>query len=189
MKFTSVYWRKSNTLDPLFHPFFLSTEPHLIYQADKRYLFCDLKSSQHKSELLSSRLKGSNLLENPLARISPARVKDSFYHFLSQKGNLVYGYKWELSDGSLWPATCSKRIASFYRLLEAEFENCWNIHVHSSVPGAHGVHIKDSCGNMHPLVKHVRFNKYSLHIRVYGTWKWSHSSLASNWAVRNSVIL
>jgi hypothetical protein len=150
----------------LFHPSFLSTEPHLLYQAEKTYLFCDLKSSRHKSELLSSRLKGLNLLENPLARINPERVKDTFCHFLSQKGNLVYSYKWELSHGDLWPTMCSKWIAPFYRLLEAEYENCGNIH--TSVPVAYGLHIKDSYGNMHPLVERVQYSKYP---HMCGAWK------------------
>jgi hypothetical protein len=47
----------------------------------------------------------------------------------------------------------------FYRLLQAEFENCGN--KHTSGPIAHGVHINDSYDNMHPLVKHVQYDKYS----------------------------
>lgn len=97
--------------------------------------------------------------------IGPARVKESLYLFLYQKVYLVFSNKWGFFHGSLWPTRCSKRIAPFYRLLQAEFENCGN--EDSSVPVAHVVHIKDSCNNVHPLAKHVQCDKYPQHVCGY----------------------
>jgi hypothetical protein len=76
--------------DPTFEASTSSCEHHLLTQGDLNDLVRDLKLSKKRAELLGSRLKGWNLLQNDTKVCFFRNRQDEFQDLYSEENDLVY---------------------------------------------------------------------------------------------------
>jgi hypothetical protein len=67
-----------------------SSEPHLLTQRDLNYLVCDLNLSKKEAEILASRLKGWNLLQQGTKVCFFRSRQDECKCFFSQENDIVF---------------------------------------------------------------------------------------------------
>ncbi|KAI6661434.1 hypothetical protein LOD99_13306 [Oopsacas minuta] len=140
--------------------------PHIINQSELNDLVRDLNLTKDQSELLGSRLKVWNLLDEE-TKVSFFRTRQSDFsvHFEMQ-GPLCYcnnvdrlmellGVQHEQSEWRLF-------IDSSKYSLKAVFFHKGN--VLPSIPIGHSVHMKESLENMDILLKLIRYFSYNWHI-------------------------
>ncbi|KAI6655821.1 hypothetical protein LOD99_1962 [Oopsacas minuta] len=140
--------------------------PHIINQSEPNYLVRDLNLTKDQSELLGSRLKGWNLLDEE-TKVSFFRTRQSDFsvHFEMQ-GSLCYCNNvdrvMELLGVQHEPSEWRLFIDSSKYRLKAVLLHKGN--VLPSIPIGHSVHMKESHGNMDILLKLIKYNSYNWHI-------------------------
>ncbi|KAI6648233.1 hypothetical protein LOD99_12042 [Oopsacas minuta] len=140
--------------------------PHIINQSELNDLVRDLNLTKDQSELLGSRLKGWNLLDEE-TKVSFFRTRQSDFsvHFEMQ-GSLCYcnyvDRVMELLGVQHEPSEWRLSIDSPKYSLKAVLLHKGN--VLPSIPIGHSVHMKESHENMDILLKLIRYDSYNWHI-------------------------
>ncbi|GFG31131.1 hypothetical protein Cfor_10720, partial [Coptotermes formosanus] len=148
--------------DPTFEASTSSCEHHLLTQGDLYDLVRDLKLSKKQAELLGSRLKGWNLLQNATKVCFFRNHQDEFQDLYSEENDLVIcnnictvmdvlGHEHKTSD---WRLFIDYSKTSLGVVLLPNGNNF------PSVPLAYATNMKETYENMKILLEKIQYDKY-----------------------------
>jgi len=154
--------------DPTFAGACSSNEPHLLTQGDLDNFVCELNLSKKQAELLSSRLKGWNLLHQDIKVCFYCGHHEEFKDFFSLEDGVVFcndvcsvmevlGHEYNPDQWRLF--TDSSKLSLKVVLLH-------NRNRFPSVPLAHAANMKESYESMKLLLGKIKYDEFRQKLRV-----------------------
>ena len=137
-------------------------EPHWITQEDLNDLACDLYLSKQQSELLASRLKQWNLVQEDVRITSFRNRNKDLTSFFDMENKLCYC----TNIPGLFTSLGLPHNPSDWRLfIDSSKQSLKGVLLHNgnkypSIPIAHSVHLKESYDNMELLLEAVKYSEY-----------------------------